>query len=261
MLPSIIALLLSASFVTAAVSGVFGMAGGLMMMGVLVSFVPVATAMVMHGFIQIISNFSRATLLAAHISWSIVGRYALGVGGAVLMIALLAWRPTQPMVFILLGATAMLVWIPKWALEINVERKFQAELCGFLVQTLNTIAGVAGPLLDLFFVKTLLPRQTVVATKAATQVMAHAVKIVFWGFPLLGVIMDPATRGEAHLPPLWVFAAIIPLSMAGTWLGGKVLDRMTDVSFREWTKWIVTLTGIVYLVRGLAVYGVLPLIG
>jgi uncharacterized protein len=256
--PSVIAILLAATFVTAAISGVFGMAGGLMMMGVLVAFVPVATAMVMHGFIQIISNFSRAALLAAHISWSIVGRYALGVGGAILLIALIAWRPTQPMVFLMLGATAMLVWIPKWALEINVERRWQAELCGFLVQTLNTIAGVAGPLLDLFFVKTLLPRQTVVATKAATQVMAHAVKIAFWGYSLIGMLQHPETEGDAHLPPLWLFAAVIPLSLTGTWLGGKVLDRMTDISFREWTKWIVTATGVIYLLRGLAGFGLAP---
>jgi uncharacterized membrane protein YfcA len=59
---------------------------------------------------------------------------------------------------------------------------------------------------------------------------------------------------DAHFPPLWVFAVVIPLSLTGTWLGGRVLDRMTDVSFREWTKWIVTVTGVVYLVRGASEY-------
>jgi len=250
----VIAVILAATLITAAISGVFGMAGGLILMGVLAAFVPVATAMVMHGFIQIIANFSRAAFLWRHISWAIIGRYALGIGGAVLLIALLAWRPDQPAVFVMLGLTAQVVWIPKKVVEVNVERRFQAELCGFLVQTMNTLAGVAGPLLDLFFVKTLLPRQTVVATKAATQVMAHAVKIAFWGWPLLGVLSDPAKMAESHLPPLWVFGAVIPLSLAGTWAGGRVLDRMTDVSFREWTKWIVTVTGAVYLVRGIAGY-------
>lgn len=249
MIPSVIAIILAATLITATISGVFGMAGGLLLMGVLAAFVPVATAMVMHGFIQIISNFSRAALLWKHISWALVGRYALGIGGALLVITLIAWRPTQPAVFVLLGLTAMLVWIPKKAVEINVEKPWQAELCGFLVQTLNTIAGVAGPLLDLFFVKTLLPRQTVVATKAATQVMAHAVKIGFWGWPLLGMLSSPELL-DAHFPPLWAFAAVIPLSLGGTWLGGRMLERMTDVSFREWTKWIVTVIGVVYLARG-----------
>jgi uncharacterized membrane protein YfcA len=247
---SVIAVILAATLITATISGVFGMAGGLLLMGVLAAFVPVATAMVMHGFIQIISNFSRAALLWKHISWALVGRYALGIGGALLVISLIAWRPDQPAVFVMLGLTAMLVWVPKQAVEINVEKPWQAELCGFLVQTLNTIAGVAGPLLDLFFVKTLLPRQTVVATKAATQVMAHAVKIGFWGWPLVGMLHSTEQQARAGFPPLWVLLAVIPLSLAGTWLGGRVLDRMTDISFREWTKWIVTVIGVVYLARG-----------
>jgi uncharacterized membrane protein YfcA len=247
---SVIAIILAATLITATISGIFGMAGGLLLMGVLAAFTPVAAAMVLHGFIQIISNFSRAALLWKHISWPIIGRYALGVGAAVALIALIAWRPTQPEVFVMLGLTAMLVWIPKKAVEINVERRGQAELCGFLVQTLNTIAGVAGPLLDLFFVKTRLPRQTVVATKAATQVMAHAVKIAFWGLPLIGMLQSTKQQAAAGFPPIWVLALVIPLSLTGTWLGGRVLDRMTDISFREWTKWIVTVTGVVYLARG-----------
>lgn len=252
---SIVALLLAATFITAAISGVFGMAGGLILMGVLVSVTPVATAMVLHGFIQIIANFSRAALLRAHISWSIVGRYGLGVLVAIGVIAALAWRPSQTAVFLLLGFTGLLAWIPKRWVDIDVTRRFQAELCGLLVQTLNTLAGVAGPLLDLFFVKTELPRQAVVATKAATQVLAHAVKIAFWGFPLAAMLASPETRATAMLPPLWVFAVIVPLSLAGTWAGGRVLDRMTDASFREWTKWIVTAIGLVYLARGLGWIG------
>lgn len=247
----IVGIILGATLITSAISGVFGMAGGLILMGVLASYVPVATAMVLHGFIQLVSNFSRAAFLAKHIAWVLIGRYALGIGGALLVLLMISWRPTQVMVFIMLGMTAMLVWIPKRVVDINVERPMQAELCGFLVQTLNTLSGVAGPLLDLFFVKTELTRQTVVATKAATQVMAHAVKIGFWGVPLLAMLGDPARQADAQFPPAWMFAAVIPLSLLGTWMGGKVLDRMTDANFRTWTKWIVTATGAVYLARGL----------
>lgn len=227
------------------------MAGGLILMGVLASFTPVATAMVLHGFIQIISNGSRAILHRRHLAWPLIGRYGIGVIGALLGIAMAStiWRPSQSMVFILLGLTAFLVWIPKSWANIDVARPLQAEVCGFLVQTLNTLAGIAGPLLDLFFVKTLLPRQTVVATKAATQVMAHAVKIAFWGFPLF--VLPGTPEGAARFPPLWALAAVVPLSLMGTWAGGLVLERMTDANFRTWTKWIVTATGIVYLAQGL----------
>jgi uncharacterized membrane protein YfcA len=251
MSPAIVGVILAATLVAAAISGIFGMAGGLILMDVLASFTPVATAMVLHGFIQNISNGSRAILLRRHLAWPLIERYAIGVIGALLVIAMAStiWRPNQSMVFILLGITAFLVWIPKSWANIDVARPLQAEVCGFLVQTLNTLAGIAGPLLDLFFVKTLLPRQTVVGTKAATQVMAHAVNIAFWGLPLFVLLGTP--EGAASFPPLWALAAVVPLSLMGTWAGGLVLERMTDANFRTWTKWIVTATGIVYLAQGL----------
>ena len=55
---------------------------------------------------------------------------------------------------------------------------------------MNLTAGVAGPLLDIFFVRTALTRHAIVATKAATQVFSHLMKIMVYGAPLLA----PAAR-------------------------------------------------------------------
>ncbi|MFT6541704.1 MAG: putative membrane protein YfcA, partial [Maricaulis maris] len=45
----IAAFILVATFITAFISGVFGMAGGLILMGALALVLPVAAAMVVHG--------------------------------------------------------------------------------------------------------------------------------------------------------------------------------------------------------------------
>ncbi|MEM6625705.1 MAG: TSUP family transporter [Pseudomonadota bacterium] len=246
MTPFIAAIILATTLLTAFISGIFGMAGGLILMGVLAALVPVAAAMVIHGLIQSVSNGWRAFLLRDQISWPIVGRYAVGGTLGVAALFAVAWRPDAATVFLLLGATPMLVWLPKESLDLSAEKPWRAELAGFLVQALNTIAGVAGPLLDLFFVKTELTRQQIVATKAITQVLAHGVKIGFWSVPLI------SAAGASALPPAWLLAAAIPLSMAGTWAGGKVLARMTDANFNRWTKWIVTLVGAIYIARGLS---------
>lgn len=246
----VIAAILAATLITACISGIFGMAGGIILMGVLLALVPVPTTMVMHGLIQIVGNFSRAALHRRHVAWDLVGRYLVGVVLAVLLLALLAWRPSEAWVLILLGLTPAFAWLPPGVLDMNVERRWQAELCGFLVQTLNTLAGVAGPLLDLFFVRSSLPRHQVVATKAATQVLAHAVKIAFWGGPLWTQLTTGRVADGIVIPPLWLFGAVIPLSLLGTWLGSRVLERMSDGSFRTWTRWIVTAVGAVYLVQG-----------
>ena len=106
---------------------------------------------------------------------------------------------------------------------------------------------VAGPLLDVFFVRTALTRHQIVATKAATQVFAHLAKVVVYGAPLL------SSRTQ-DFPPWWLFLFAVPLSMLGTVVGGRILDRMSDVNFTRLTRWIVTAVGVVYLVQAAQLY-------
>ena len=68
MSPVTVLILLLATFVTAMISGVFGMAGGLILMGVLALILPVSAAMVVHGAIQSVSNGWRAVILRQWIS-------------------------------------------------------------------------------------------------------------------------------------------------------------------------------------------------
>ena len=52
---------------TAFLSGIFGMAGGLILMGVLLALMPVPAAMMLHGVTQLASNGWRAFLWRDHI--------------------------------------------------------------------------------------------------------------------------------------------------------------------------------------------------
>ena len=71
-------LLLILVLATATVSGVFGMAGGLMLMGGLTIAMPVAAAMVTHGAVQFVSNGWRAVIHRRHIDWRIIAFYGAG---------------------------------------------------------------------------------------------------------------------------------------------------------------------------------------
>lgn len=223
------------------------MAGGLILMGVLTATLPVATAMIFHGSVQLVANGWRAFLLRNHISWRILGRYLIGGAPAMALLAFVSWQPDKKTIFILLGCMAFVPWVPKKLFALNAAAPFQAETLGFIAQGLNTIAGVVGPVLDIFFVKTDMKRQEIVATKGATQVIAHATKVVFWSLPLI------ASADRALFPPLWLLVIAVPFSMVGTWAGGKVSHAMSDVHFRDWTKYILTVIGVVYILRGLGV--------
>lgn len=237
--------ILIAVLVTAFISGIFGMAGGLILMGVLAAMLPVATAMVVHGAVQMVSNGYRAFLWRKYIDWRVFGRYTIGAGAAFLVLLAISWRPEARAVYLFLAFTAMLVWLPKSWIHLDIVKRGQAELAGFAVQALNTLGGVAGPLLDIFFVTTDMDRRAIVATKAVTQVLAHLVKIVFWSVPVI------AAAGGSAFPPVWFFVVAVPLSMLGTTLGGKLLEAMSDVNFRAWMKGLVTAIGGVMLMRAL----------
>jgi len=237
------AFLIGTAFLTATLSGIFGMAGGLVLMGALAFVLPVSAAFVTHGILQLVANGWRAALHRQHIAWGILINYALASAVAAAVVALIAFAPSRPLLFLLLGLVPMLVWLPRNWLQLDAARTPHALISGFLVTALNLTAGVAGPLLDIFFVRTALTRHQIVATKAATQVFSHLAKIIVYGAPLVMA----GTRGA--LPPLWVFALAIPASMLGTAAGGWVLDRMSDANFKRWTAWIVTAIGIFYLAK------------
>ncbi len=230
------------SFFTATLSGVFGMAGGLVLMGGLAMVLPVSAAFVTHGLLQLVANGWRAVLHRQYVDWRIVGIYAVGSLLAGTAVSLIAMTPSKPGLFLFMGLLPGLLWLPKSWIRLDAARPAQALLSGLMVTGVNLTAGVAGPLLDIFFVRTELTRHVIVATKAATQVFAHLAKIVVYGAPLI------AAQGKG-LPAWWVFALAVPLSMAGTAVGGMILERLTDVNFKRWTRLIVTGVGITYLIQ------------
>ncbi|HSN19689.1 MAG TPA: hypothetical protein VLS49_03380, partial [Usitatibacter sp.] len=59
----LLALLAGATLATSFVSGILGMAGGMMLLGILLAVLPVPTAMALHGITQLASNGGRAAML------------------------------------------------------------------------------------------------------------------------------------------------------------------------------------------------------
>jgi uncharacterized protein len=228
------------AFLTATLSGIFGMAGGLVLMGALAFVLPVSAAFVTHGILQLVANCWRAVLHRQHVSWPIILNYALASLVAAAAVLAIGFAPSKPLLFLLLGLVPMLVWLPKSWMQLDAAKTSHALASGFLVTALNLSAGVAGPLLDIFFVRTNLTRHQIVATKAATQVFSHLAKIIVYGAPLL-------VAQKGGVPPWWLFALAIPMSMLGTTAGGWVLDRLSDANFKRWTAWIVTAIGLFYL--------------
>ena len=247
MTPLIGAFIIGSAFITAAISGVFGMAGGLLLKGALALVLPVSATFVAHGLLQLVANGWRAILHRKHVAWRIVGLYALGAFAAAGVAGLITVVPTTATLYLFMGLVPWLVWMPERWVKLDAQRPGQALLCGLSVTGVNLTAGVAGPFLDVFFVRTSLTRHQIVATKAATQVFSHLMKIVVYGAPLLAA-------GGKGMPPGWVFALAVPLSMLGTAAGGVVLNRLSDVNFKRYLRLILSGIGLLYLAQAAQLY-------
>lgn len=251
---------------TAALSGVFGMAGGMVLLLVLTNRLPLAEAMVLHGALQLVSNGSRAVISARHIRLDIVARFGL----AALLTALACFtamllspglRDAVVDVRVVLIATGVIavaepllaLWRERSGTKLagvpQADTKLGALLCGAAITGLHLTSGAAGPLLDAFFVDSPLGRNANVATKAAVQSVGHSLKIAYFAV-LAALGLTAAQSGSFELASAPSFALLAIASVAGTWLGRQVLDRMTDIGFRRGTRAIVCAIGVVSLARG-----------
>ncbi len=240
----LLAFLGAVSLVTSFISGVLGMAGGMILMGVLLAVLPVAAAMTLHGITQFASNGWRALMLRDAIRWRIFGGYAVGAAVALGVFMLLRLVLDKPAAFIALGLTPFIALALPERLHLNVERRGHAFACGVVCTGLSLTAGVAGPVLDTFFVRSKMGRHAVISTKAATQALTHVIKVGYFG---------ALAAGTADVEVDMVAAGLmVVLAFVGTTLSRRVLERMSDASFRQWTAWTVRGLGLVYLVSGVA---------
>jgi uncharacterized membrane protein YfcA len=236
------AIIVLASLLTSVISGIFGMAGGLILMGVFTWMLPAASALALHGIIQFASNLWRLLLHRAHVEWRVLLTFGLGSALAMGLFALITWVPTKAFVFLVLGLLPILVWVPERWLSLDALNPWHSVVGGFGSTILSLLSGVSGPLTDVLFVRTTMGRHRIVATKAAMQAIGHASKILVYGTVLL------SASSRAVVPLTMVTFAVLA-SMVGIVIGGRILDRMSDGHFKTARRWIVTSMGVIFLIQ------------
>jgi uncharacterized protein len=237
----VFSLLAASTLVTAFISGILGMAGGMILLGVLLAVLPLPAAMMLHGISQLASNGGRAVMLRREVDWRVFRGFVYGAAVAFAAFVLTRIVVGKAAALIAMGIMPFVALLLPEKLHLNVERRGHSLLCGLVCMALSLTAGIAGPILDVFFVRSRMSRHAVVATKALTQTLAHLVKIVYFG----GVM---AVEGAEVSP--WLAATMVLLAFVGTSLSRQVLERISDASFRQWTRWTVMTLGALYLASG-----------
>jgi uncharacterized membrane protein YfcA len=225
---------------TSFLSGIFGMAGGLILIGVLLVLLPVQTAMVLHAVTQIASNGWRGLLWRKHVRWEPVAAYVFGCVLAISAWSLFRYVPSTPVALIFLGVTPFLVKLFPSGWQPNPESHAQGIVYGVVCMTLMLLTGVAGPLIDSFFLGGKLDRREIVATKAMCQIISHALKLAYFG----GIIEQAGT-----LDPVLTALAIVA-SMIGTTAAKRFLEMMSDHQYRLWANRIIATICGYYILHG-----------
>src|SRR6185436_11798315 len=230
------------SLVTSFISGILGMAGGMILMGVLLALLPLPAAMLLHGISQLSANGWRALMLRKSIDWRVFRGYSVGAALALAAFALLQFVASKPVALVLMGLTPFAALALPERLHLNVERRGHSFLCGLVNTAIALVAGISGPILDVFFVRSKMGRHAVVATKGLVQSLSHMMKICYFG----GILASSGTTLDPRLA-----VAVVLLGVIGTSLSRQVLERISDGDFRRWTRWTVMTLGSVYLASGL----------
>ena len=133
-----------AVLITSFISGILGMAGGMILMGVLMALLPLPAAMMLHGITQMASNGWRAWMWRRDVNWQIFRGYAFGALLALSAFILVRVVVSTPVAYILLGLTPFVSFALPKRLQLNVDHRGHPILCGVVCTALQLLEAYPG---------------------------------------------------------------------------------------------------------------------
>ena len=235
-------LLTVVAFGTSLVSGVLGMAGGLILLSALLLKLDPVIAVPVHGLVQLVSNGSRAWFLRQHVSWRAVLRFAWPLLPAGALGLLLLQRMPAAAGRVLIGLFVLVAtWLPKAqggaGPSPNAWRGLPVG--GALVGFFSTLVGATGPLLGPFILALELGPQGTIGTLAGCQIFQHASKVLLFG---LGGFDFGAYA-------LWTLGLCVA-ALLGTALGTRFLDRLRPSTFRLVIRLVISALSLELIASG-----------
>ncbi len=168
-----IAILSAASLLTAGVSAVLGMAGGIMLLAVMLLFIEPAYAIPVHSIIQLTSNSSRVVIHAKKIRREVLLPFSLLLLPAgFLTVPLVQHAPADALRFGIGVFVIIATWKKRWLLlgadpaRIPVTPRF--ALVGAVAGAIGPVVGATGPFIAPFMLGIGLDRVVMLLTNSAS---------------------------------------------------------------------------------------------
>ncbi|MBD3585570.1 sulfite exporter TauE/SafE family protein [Salinimonas sp. HHU 13199] len=227
-------LLVATSFITALFTATLGVGGGVLLLAVMASVVPVQVLIPLHGLVQFGANGNRALMTIRHLDKPVFFYFLAGaVFGAILASFIVVRLPLLVIQFAVAAFILLLLWGPNPKPRPRNTSHRGNIVTGAVTTLIAMFVGAAGPLVAAFIHRKYDDKLTLTATFAACMTMQHALKAIVF-----------STIGFAVYQWLPLITLMIASGAAGTWLGLKMLVRLPTHHFKTAFKWIVTLLAI-----------------
>ncbi|MAZ49623.1 MAG: hypothetical protein CME65_13770 [Halobacteriovoraceae bacterium] len=214
--------LIICALLTSIVSGVAGMAGGVLLLSAMTFFLDIKSIVPIHGVVQMVSNSSRCWYLRQNVRLDLFWPYLFGAPlGFVIAYFILENISDSHYLYLLISL--LIFWAlfkPKRLPEIRL-KSYQWSILGVVAGLQSALIGATGPLLAVFFLRTDLTKEEIVATKAMQQLTTHFLKI-----PLF---LSLSFRYQDHI---YLIIGMALSTILGSFLGVKILKRVNEKNFQ-----------------------------
>ena len=216
------------TFLTSTIAAIVGLGGGMMLIAILPSFLPINALIPVHGLTQMTSNLSRAVFGYKDVQYEVIPKFLLGsflgigIFASILNFISLEYVPLFIGVYILLS-----LWSEKF--NEKIKRYESYFLAGFFQTGLSIVVGATGPLTMTLLLKDYKNKDKVVATSAALMSLSHILKVfVFMYF------------GFVFFDYIGIIIAMVIGAIAGSWVGTKLRNIIDGKKFTIILKVLLT---------------------
>ena len=220
------------SFFTSTIAGVVGLGGGMILIAVLPSFLPINAIVPVLGLTQMSSNLSRAIFGWRDVKVEVIPKFLIGSILGVSFFAGILYFISLEYVPLFIG---LYILLSLWSTKFNekIERFESYVLIGFVQSGLSIVVGATGPIATTLLVKDYNDKHTVIATAAALKSITHTLKV--FAFMIFGFVF---------FEYIGVLTGMIIGAVAGSWAGTKLRNVIDGKKFMIALKVLLSLMAI-----------------
>ncbi|MEC8308391.1 MAG: TSUP family transporter [Pseudomonadota bacterium] len=207
-----------------------GLGGGILLLAMMLQIFPPNVVIPLHGITQFFSNASRALLLRSFIAKDYVIPFTIGSFLGVVIFIPLITIVDQVIGSLILG---IFILVATWRPSYLKLRSVHATISGAITGGLGLILGAIGPLAMSAHPKENWIKEQIVANHATVMACQHGLKVV--AFSVIGINLIEYS---------YELVGLVLGAAAGTFVGTKLLTRISDDRFRMLLNIVLTILAI-----------------